>query len=49
MATLRYQLIYIMKKFSVLLLLFSVMACPAAKAITISRVEPANWWVGMKK
>ena len=37
-----------MKKFSVLLLLFAVMACPAAKAITISRVEPANWWVGMK-
>jgi glycosidase len=35
----------------VLVILISVAAifvAPSAKALTISRVEPANWWVGMK-
>jgi len=26
----------------------TVLAAPAVKAINITRVEPANWWVGMK-
>ena len=32
----------------VLLLCLLLTALPAARAATISRVEPANWWVGMK-
>jgi glycosidase len=38
------------KKITNLLLLTVVlMITPAVAAITITRVEPANWWVGMKK
>jgi glycosidase len=38
------------KKITNLLLLAVVlMITPAVAAITVTRVEPANWWVGMKK
>ena len=39
-----------MNKKIVAFLLFAVslLAAPAVKAITITRVEPENWWVGMK-
>ncbi len=31
-----------------LLYIVAVLAAPSAKAISITRVEPENWWVGMK-
>ncbi|MDB5127845.1 glycoside hydrolase family 13 protein [Mucilaginibacter sp.] len=34
---------------NLLLLAVVLMVTPAIAAITITRVEPANWWVGMKK
>jgi len=38
------------KKMTFLLMLaFILMSLPAVADITISRVEPANWWIGMKK
>jgi len=33
---------------SVLVCAIVLLAVPSAKAMTITRVEPANWWVGMK-
>jgi neopullulanase len=36
------------KLFSVLLCAFTLLAATTVKAITITRVEPENWWVGMK-
>ncbi|MBC8052836.1 MAG: cyclomaltodextrinase N-terminal domain-containing protein, partial [Sphingobacteriaceae bacterium] len=34
---------------NLLLLAAFLMITPAIAAITITRVEPANWWTGMKK
>ncbi len=37
-----------MRKNTLILLAFALLMSPMAKAINITRVEPANWWVGMK-
>ena len=36
------------KRIFPLIVLACLFMAPSAKAITINRVEPANWWVGMK-
>lgn len=36
------------KKFIFLLFVIALLLGPSVKAITINRVEPENWWVGMK-
>ena len=36
------------KKFIFLLFIIALLAGPSVKALKINRVEPENWWVGMK-
>ena len=36
------------KKFIFLLFVITLLWGPSVKALTINRVEPENWWVGMK-
>jgi glycosidase len=36
------------KKFIFLLFIIALLVGPSVKALTINRVEPENWWVGMK-
>jgi glycosidase len=36
------------KKFFLLVFLIALLSGPALKALQITRVEPENWWVGMK-